>query len=436
MRELLPTIAAAVTPLILLAILLVGPTLGLVEWQPPILWTTEFGNIGPNIQNQLTSITTDKTGLYAAGSLETYSTATGYSSYSFLNRYDPNGGQVWSQNLGNSVVFGIGAGADGVYVARSNGSAYVVQKYDLSGSPIWADQLGTLTIYASPISVGGTGVYVTGFGPQNPNNTTPLLVRAYDFNGSSVWTNALANVNYGGASRVYADSSGVYVTESDGVNPVDSHAFVSRYDINGALQWTRQFDEPGFTCWCGTNGISGDASGIYVLGSTRNALPGQSLVGHTDTFIRKYDSKGNALWTIEFLAPYSTGASDEHISANPSGIFLLVFGSMLRYDSNGNRVWSIPLHQTTGALSVGENNVYVGGPWGSDPGRKAFAEAYDVSSSLVLFGVNPPFSFVIAGLLASAAALSVLWLRKGWKKKVRRATQRPLVRTSRDLVTL
>ncbi len=160
------------------------------------------------------------------------------------------------------------------------------------------------------------------------------------------------------------------------------------------------------------------------------------MVGHTDTFIRKYDSKGSALWTIEFLAPYSTGASDEHISANPSGIFLLVFGSMLRYDSNGNRVWSIPLHQTTGALSVGENNVYVGGPWGSDPGRKAFAEAYDVSSSLVLFGVNPPSSFGIAALLVGAVVLSVVWLRKGWKKKVRRTTQRPLVRTSRDLVTL
>jgi hypothetical protein len=281
-------------------------------------------------------------------------------------------------------------------------------------------------INASPISVGGTGVYVTGFGPQNPNSTTPLFVRAYDFKGNSVWTNVLANVNYGGASRIYADSSGVYVTESDGVNSVDSHAFVSRYDINGALQWTRQFDEPGFTCWCGTDGISGDASGIYVLGSTRNAFPGQSLIGHTDTFVRKYDSKGNALWTIEFLAPYSTGASDEHISANSSGIFLLVFGSMLRYDGSGNRVWSIPLHQTTGALSVGESNVYVGGPWGFDPGRKAFAEAYSLSSSLVLFGANPPLSFVIAVLLVGAGVLSVLWIRKGWRKTApRTATKFP-----------
>lgn len=185
-----------------------------------------------------------------------------------------------------------------------------------------------------------------------------------------------------------------------------------------------------------TDGISGDASGIYLLGSTQSAFPGQSLSGHIDMFVRKYDLNGDALWTIQLLAPYSTGASDEHISVNPFGIFLLVSGSLLRYDSNGNRIWSLPLHKTTGALSVGQNAVYVEGPSRSDPGLKVSAAAYSLSSSLILFGVNPPFSFVIAGLLASAAALSVVWLRKGWKKKVRRATQRPLVRTSRDLVTL
>src|SRR5207249_9020803 len=107
MRELLPTIAAAVTPLILLAILLVGPTLGLVKWQPSLLWKTEFGTpCGTpctHIENAVTAFSADKTGLYAAGYVGGTASppVPADSNYSFLKRYDFNGGQVWSQKLGS-----------------------------------------------------------------------------------------------------------------------------------------------------------------------------------------------------------------------------------------------------------------------------------------------------------------------------------------------
>src|SRR5437867_7545658 len=80
MRELVPSIAAALTPLILLVILLVGPTLGLVKWQPSLLWHTEFGAVGHGITSKVTAISVDKTGLYTAGYLGTYSNVTGPSS--------------------------------------------------------------------------------------------------------------------------------------------------------------------------------------------------------------------------------------------------------------------------------------------------------------------------------------------------------------------
>src|SRR5438093_663599 len=96
MRELVPSIAAALTPLILLVILLVGPTLGLVKWQPSLLWHTEFGAVGHGITSKVTAISVDKTGLYTAGYLGTYSNVTGPSSYSFLNKFDFSGTQVWS----------------------------------------------------------------------------------------------------------------------------------------------------------------------------------------------------------------------------------------------------------------------------------------------------------------------------------------------------
>jgi len=442
MRELVPSIAAALTPLILLVILLVGPTLGLVKWQPSLLWHTEFGAVGHGITSKVTAISVDKTGLYTAGYLGTYSNVTGPSSYSFLNKFDFSGTQVWSQKP-KDPVYGISPGVGGVYVAGpKNGSSAFVQKYDLDGSKIWAGQIIDLFVVPdSPISVGSAGVYVSGLGPLNPNQgspnplnlnqTYPVILAGYDFSGNALWTQAVANVSFGGFGMVYAGSGGVYVSGSNdtGLGLFDTHAFVSKYDTGGALQWRRQFDEPGFACWCGPKGISGDSSGIYILGRTHNAFPGQSYGGFEDTFLRKYDLNGSVLWTTQFVAPNSLTASPAQISVNQSGVYLLIFVAsesvyppdfVMKYDSSGNRMWSVRTEAFTAtALSVGENDVYVGGGLVSGPSLKAYAAAYSLSSSLIIFGVDPPVSFVIAGLLVGAGVVSVLWIRKGWKKKAR-----------------
>ena len=424
MRELLPTIAAAVTPLILLAILLVGPTLGLVEWQPSILWKTEFGTpCGTpctHIENVVIALAADKTGLYASGYLGGAASppVATTSTYSFLNRYDLKGGQAWSKNLGSLVIEGISAGADGVYVAARNGSSSLAQKYDLNGNKIWSSQLGSVSVFTLPISAGRVGVYITGLGPLPSNQTYPVIVQGYDLSGNLVWTNSPANV-YGFPS-VYADSSGVYVTGSNFLGKLDTHAFVSKYDSNGALQWNRHFDEPGFTCWCAPTGISGDSSGVYVLGSTENAFPGKSLGGYIDSFVRKYDSNGNVIWTIQFLAPNLLSTGSYQITANSSGVYLVVTGNIMRYDSNGNRVWSLSMQPK--AIAVGQEGLYVGG---SLNGYNAFVASVSESSSLILFGVDPPFSFVIAALLVSAVLSSVLWLGKGWRKKPRPLQRSP-----------
>ena len=47
----------------------------------------------------------------------------------------------------------------------------------------------------------------------------------------------------------------------------------------------------------------------------------------------------------------------------------------------------------------------------------AFLTTLDKSSSLIFFGVNPPFSLVLAGLLVAGSALSILWFRRQRPKK-------------------
>ena len=55
----------------------------------------------------------------------------------------------------------------------------------------------------------------------------------------------------------------------------------------GAKQWTRQF---GTSNVDKALAIASDGTSIYVVGHVElGALPGQTLAGGTDAFVRKYD---------------------------------------------------------------------------------------------------------------------------------------------------
>src|SRR5207245_6490998 len=135
MNPFLAVIIAGLTPFIVLGVLVTGLSLGLILWQPPVQWTAEFGTAMVNVENQVTAVSGDGTGLYAAGyvgSAPPYVHAP--PGYLFLSKYDFNGQQVWTQhpteNLTLSKITGIGVGTDDVYVAGElNGTAFVA-KYD------------------------------------------------------------------------------------------------------------------------------------------------------------------------------------------------------------------------------------------------------------------------------------------------------------------
>ncbi|MCH8979561.1 MAG: SBBP repeat-containing protein, partial [Armatimonadetes bacterium] len=61
-------------------------------------------------------------------------------------------------------------------------------------------------------------------------------------------------------------------------------AFVRKYDADGNEVWTRQFGGSGSDR---ASGISVDASGVYVAGSTTGTLPGQTSAGSADAFVVK-----------------------------------------------------------------------------------------------------------------------------------------------------
>ena len=111
-----------------------------------------------------------------------------------------------------------------------------------------------------------------------------------------------------GPSGVYVAgvTSGVFPGETPVVAGDDDQAFLSRYDEQGNVLWSREFGSstPGDD---NATGVTTDQTGVYVVGWVHDALPGQTSLGSTDAFIRKYTADGLLLWTRQF----GTDAQDE-----------------------------------------------------------------------------------------------------------------------------
>jgi catechol 2,3-dioxygenase-like lactoylglutathione lyase family enzyme len=146
-------------------------------------------------------------------------------------------------------------------------------------------------------------------------------------------------------------------------------------------------------------GISLDGSGnLYITGITTGNLGGPNAGGE-DSFVRKYDTNGNALWTRQLGT--STNDDSVAVSADKLGNVFFTGGTsgalggasagrddvfVGNYDSAGNLQW---LHQfgtasVDGGLDLsadGQGNVYVGGETNMNPNFPypfdAFLTKYD-----------------------------------------------------------
>jgi uncharacterized protein (TIGR03437 family) len=169
---------------------------------------------------------------------------------------------------------------------------------------------------------------------------------------------------------VAADTSGVYVFEG---------GQYTKHDSRGNEQWIREFIAPAK----GTVTLSGAAAaetGVYLVGTT--CVTGQSCI----TFVRKYDTDGNELWTRQFEEPFYTASG---VAADASGVYLAGFffsgrgrsedlgdAFVRKYSTDGAEVWTNivyrsmfdPTWDSAGGVAVDATGVYVVGVVGqSDP---------------------------------------------------------------------
>ena len=241
----------------------------------------------------------------------------------------------------------------------------------------WIRQFGTADYDAvNDVYIGQTAKYVAG-SLRNDAFVQREVHNGTNFNRS--WIREFGTDYLDRANAVHEDVSGVYVAGStEGALPGQSHlggsdAFIRKYDIDGNELWTRQF---------GTNtneeisDITGDATGLYVAGYVEGAIPGQTHEGKRDAFVRKYDTNGNVLWTYQFGS--DTDDEVRSIYAANSGIYLtgILQGEAFLhfYDMQGNQLWTRNIGSagavTPNAVYADLSGVYLGGSIEGDlPGQ-------------------------------------------------------------------
>ncbi len=269
----------------------------------------------------------------------------------------------------------------------------------------WIGQFGSTAPFqdeAYGVSSDGGNVYVVGStagalsGEVNAGSTDGII-RKYNSTGGVLWFDQFGSSNSDAAYGVIADPSGAYVVGTVGGNLNGqtglglSNGFITRYDPNGNVLWTRLISVPG--AFTNAFAVAADAGGIYVAGATTGVVIG-SNAGSQDVFVRKYDASGNAIWSVQF----GTSQDDQAraVAVNSSGVFVMgttggalpgqvsagfIDAFVRKLDANGNTVWTRQFGSASVDLLEGgaadSSGVYAGGATGGVLGGAFLGGTFD-----------------------------------------------------------
>ncbi len=225
---------------------------------------------------------------------------------------------ITTDSSGNIYVTGwTGGGLDGN--TNSGGDDIFLVKYNSSGTKQWTKQIGTPSSeYGEDVTTDSSGnIYVTGYtegeldGNTNSGGPDIFLVK-YNSSGTKQWTKQLGTSSDEWGSGVTTDSSGnIYVTGStkgglDGNTKSGiTDIFLVKYNSSGTKQWTKQLGTSSGDY--GQDVTTDSSDNIYVTGSTGGGLDGNTSSGSNDIFLVKYNSSGTKQWTKQLGTSSSDG---------------------------------------------------------------------------------------------------------------------------------
>ncbi|MBI3934793.1 MAG: hypothetical protein HY316_08870 [Acidobacteria bacterium] len=338
-----------------------------------IEWIRQFGTASTD---QGFDAVLYSSGVYFAGSVGGALPGQSYAGGgdAFVRKFDTNGNILWTRQFGTTgadVAFGLAVDASGVYVVGLTTGTFpgqfstgltdaFVRKYTLNGSELWTRQFGTDgNDRASSIDVVGSGIYVIGFvGGTLPGQISSGgadgFGRKYDINGNELFTVQGGTAGDDLALGLDVDGGSVYVSgRTTGAFPGQTSAggddaFVNKYDLGtGELVWARQFGTAGIDIG---SGLTVDPSGIYVVGPTEGSLPGQTSAGGMDTYLRKYDTNGNALWTRQFGTAGTDAGSEARVIGSEVFVLARTTGTLPGQTSAGGQDGFVRSFDSDGGL--------------------------------------------------------------------------------------
>ena len=302
-----------------------------------LLWTRQFGSTEEGADSG-EGVAADSVGnVYVVGrTAKSFPGTTAIGSFdAYFRKYGPDGSELSTVQFGTEgrdQAFAVAVdGQDSVYVLGETRGEFEGQthagkediflvKFDSSGQQAWTTQFGTdVTDSAKDFAVTDDGhAYVVG---STLGSIDPAVVKTatdndgfivkLDPSGSQVWVRQFDS-GEGESETVYAVAVGpdgnVYVSgRVSGELPEKStwgsfDAFVSKYDGDGNLAWSKQFgSDQGLLDADSSFGLATDQDGnLYATGITEGHLPGMRAYRAGDVWLRKYDSAGEELLTRQF----------------------------------------------------------------------------------------------------------------------------------------
>ncbi len=304
----------------------------------------------------------------------------------FIAKHDANGNLLWATQIagsvndqeildidvdasGNVAVAGYLKGSTTFYSTNGGSSSFTtsstyysqifVAKYNASGVLQWFKTAGSSGNYhceGKGVAFDGAGnVFFTGFfkgsvafdgnSLASISNTDDIFIAKLSSTGVYTWIKTAGGTSDIEAGRrlVCDNSNNVYLfgrysgTASFGENTTVSYtsrggtdSFVAKYDINGALVWSKTL---GTTTDENEGGIaySSATNSIYICGSYRATLtfgPGLgsnplasvgSSPSYFNSFLAKYDLNGNIQWSVRNGATTNDHNYANDVSTDNSG---------------------------------------------------------------------------------------------------------------------
>ena len=319
----------------------------------------------------------------------------------FLNKYDPSGSLLWTHQLDSGAFeksHAVSVDSQGsVYISGytyggfegpmgSRTEAFLM-KYNNDGMLMWSRQQDidrqTLAMDVSTDQFGN--ILVSGLATDNINaypTKGDAFVSKYEEDGDLVWTRLIASDEFEESTGVAADSLGnVYVTgytygDLGGPYWGASDVFLNKYDADGDLLWSIQ---PGSSSFEMVDDVAVDGlGGVYITGDA-SARDGDTLLDYTDAFVSRFDADGNLIWTRE-LSPLARDFSGGIVTDALGNVYATGFTGRIwkgdverpveaivsKLDRSGNLIWTAQVGSASGTWSDGiaidgRGGIYIAG---------------------------------------------------------------------------